>query len=207
MKKFSKTLLSIFAVCISIVTMLCCFVACDNNDNSADSDDNDLGIEGNQLTFVEGTTISDILEMFDNGTITSCTYKCAKNGETVFLDKWNEFIWYGIDFTLREGQSEGLEMWTIWDENEQKCFAIDVQDGNVKYSVLKHWTSSSVIDNMKVSIELLSSSDYANSIIINNNSISIITQENVIFSWFDFNCTKVSIPDEYKNYKELAVEE
>lgn len=195
MKRLYEKLITVFIFSIIIVTVIICFAACDDN-----TYDNDGNSENKQLIFAEGTTIDDVLEMFNQGIVESCTMQEYENGVLDTIYKCNGEIWFNSSF----------EEWSIYAVDEHKFYGITDIDGEIKYEWLPMDSDTNAVDNMKENMLNILQFDNFKDISVNANSVNITIEsshgDTYEYIWTDFNNTYLSIPQEYSNYKELATE-
>lgn len=193
MKKAVRSIFLTASICLLVVLSAAVFVACDKGGRPTNS----------EFAFANGTTVADVLSMFDNGKIKSCTLQVKEEFggvKEVSTVKCTDKIWYSLG-------SYGKEEWNIYDFADKKLYEIIPESGKVEYNWYELKDGESPLANMKSSLEDVSKMSTIVTTIIDSKSITITIAKgniNVNYVWSDFNCTNALLPLEYADFKAQA---
>jgi len=203
-----KKLITILVIVLALVSIFA-FTACDDkNDYPKDG-------RGERLTFEEGTTVEDVRKMIEYGEIKSVS---IQESDAIILDEnfqgFGECFYY--DILEKKAARKIRNYWNYYFfENTFKYAMIYNPKLEEVVGVRKKELSGNELSEnyfSKIVLEeLLSFIDKADTIEIRNDRIIIRneTTENSSKEYieiYDINCTKIELPEELKNYKEIAVD-
>ncbi len=202
MKTKGRKILYAFIAVIFIVMAVSSLCACDDDGQNKNA---------KSLTFLEGTTVDDIIRMIDNETIKSYTndiYVKVSN-DFVLVKKGSISDNIAVSYTFDESSGNLMQeytTYTVFSPEEGKVYII----GNLQASSLEkgyYWENSDKkpVDELKEWLLIRDNIDAR--ISIDKDTITIYVDAlftKIVIS--DFNNTTVRLPNEYSNYKALAVE-
>lgn len=194
MKKSTGKYFRIAAICLLLILASLCLFACDN---------------GSGFRFKTGTKVNDVLKMFDDGTVTSCAYT---ESSTYSKTGYTSVKSYEATKTILHYKwDDDYEKWTVYDLEENKIYTIDVLPF-VSYSwqPIASWDDQTALEGLRNM--LANTSQYASEISIKGSTVTMeetvrlsTSTTKVQYVWSDFNNIQLSLPEEYANYKALAV--
>lgn len=220
--KSKRFIIMIIAIVLFAGLSLIGLVACDDDNN-----------DNRPMTFEEGTTVDDVIAMFENGEITSCSVKVQ-----MFDYNDNGTDYFGYEYLLKFAPNIcENNLWSVdYSDGElHKAMAWDnymIIEGDLGYAVVYfhndgedpeiHVYKHPYDENDEESLDqqfgqVKQAVKDASSITIKTDRIIITNPQNDdgYESWvdasyieiYDINNTTVEIREECKNYKDIAVEE
>lgn len=204
MKTKGRKILYAFIAVIFIVIAVSSLYACD--------DDTDTLVY-EPLTFEEGTTLEEVLEMFEDGRIENCTVEANYyiNGEHDLYGvlKANKSIFYRYSDSYTEKITE--EEYMIYSDEDAKVYYIDdfVQIGAecfTDYEWYEHALYDDAMGWMLESLYQIFNDDELSIIVIEGSEIKVSDERGETkYRIYDMNATQIAVSQKYADYKQLAV--
>lgn len=216
---------NLFVISVAIVVLIVSvfmFAACD---------DKDKGDKGNDkpLTFEEGTTLENIIAMVDNDEITSCSVSMIVGNinsgdktEYRYDIRWatNCLTQVITSYSDEENCDEYIVAYVYYIYEDGICYSIigNTRELGIEWDITKNQSGNdSLLDYPSAYLKdlLTPFTEHIDGIVIDGDKVSLKYIDNISidsknyaeYVLYDFNCTNIlELPDEVKNYKELAVE-